>query len=388
MSKRSRFCHVMTEPERILKVFDVAGLVQGVGFRPAVFRLAQAAALAGWVQNRSDTVRIALEGTPSQIADFMQSLPSNLPRNARVDSSTEMSSRPVESGEALPGFTIVPSEEKCHVEILIPADLAVCAECEAEVLDPQDRRYGYAFTTCTNCGPRYTLVNAMPYDRERTTMASFPMCPLCRAEYEDPADRRFHAETIACPSCGPRLLLEGCQWQRRRWQPSRAGSPCISPAARSSPCAASAASCLAADAFNRNALTRLRAEKERPHKPFAVMAPDLTALRAILCRPAGGGSPAHLVGSAHRDSGHPSRDSRDPEICPWIFMAPDADTLGAMLPTSPLHKLLLEPLHGDAVPGFELLVMTSGNRRGEPICLTNRGGARQAERHRGLAALP
>lgn len=159
------------------------------------------------MQNRIGEVRLRLEGAAGVIDLFMQQLPNSLPCNARLDSVTEIESGDLSEGEGSPDFRILESCFSGSPTVVIPADLAMCASCRSEIMNQEDRRYGYPFTTCTHCGPRYTVVESMPYDRSRTTLSTFPLCPACTAEYEDHGDRRFHAESIACPQCGPRLML-------------------------------------------------------------------------------------------------------------------------------------------------------------------------------------
>jgi len=368
------------QSSKVRRVYDVTGVVQGVGFRPAVFRLAIAAGLAGWVQNRSDVVRIALEGTSARIREFMRELPSRLPENARIDSVVPVETRTFGPSEMTAGFSILESSNREDVEVVIPADLGMCPECAAEIGDPGNRRYGYPFTTCTACGPRYTVVKSMPYDRERTTMSGFPLCDKCREEYESPEDRRFHAESIACPACGPRLLLTNAAGKPVDGDPLRQARRELS---RGHIVAVRGIGgfLLAADALNPTALTLLRERKLRSHKPFAVMAPDVRTLKSFCVV-------THEAGKLLESSASPivildvKPEAADTERLPLDLITPDTMTLGAMLPTSPLHQLLLEPLRDDPVPLFRLLVMTSGNRRGEPICLSN---AEARERLGGVA---
>jgi hydrogenase maturation protein HypF len=349
------------------RLFDLTGVVQGVGFRPAVYRLARAAGLRGWIQNRNRSVRVCLSGDPNAVESFMRALPEKLPPNARIDSIHPVEDHLFRSADA-EEFSILDSAEGDGADVTIPADLAICADCAREVLDPHNRRYGYPFITCANCGPRYTVVNGMPYDRERTTMSVFPLCAKCRTEYENAADRRFRAETIACPDCGPRLSVHNA-----------AGDLLTTPSPLA--CARRALAdgrivalrgvggfLLACDAGNSETLAELRRRKTRPDKPFAVMARNIATLRRLCAVPpeaesmlASSAAPIVILdllpGSAAR------MDTRG--------VSPDSDTIGLMLPSSPLQVLLFEPLRGDPVPPFEFLVMTSGNRGGEPICLTD-----------------
>lgn len=367
---------------RVSRTFDLNGIVQGVGLRPTLYRRAKEGGLCGWIQNRSGVVRLHLEGETRAVEGFVQRLPQLLPPHARLDTLSEIESEALAEGEGCGDFQILPSEISGQPAVVIPADLALCEDCRREVLDPRNRRFGYAFTTCTRCGPRYTVVEAMPYDRERTTLAAFPLCPECRAEYENPTDRRFHAESIACPKCGPQLALLGADGRERAGDPVRETRAALS---RGGIVAVRGIGgfLLAVNAFDRSALQTLRDRKRRPHKPFAVMAPDLKTVRRFCAVP-----PEAESVLTSPEAPIVILDVL-PEVAragrlPLDLLTPDAPTLGVMLPTSPLHLMLLEPCAGDPVPRSELLVMTSGNRGGEPICLTN-GEAR--ERLGGIADL-
>ncbi len=369
-------------PSKVIRVFDLTGVVQGVGLRPTVYLLAEAAGLCGSVQNRTGVVRLRLEGEALAIEAFMRRLPQALPPNARLETVSEIESGVLPEGGGAKEFKILASAMSGHPTVVIPADLALCEDCRAEVQDPRDRRYGYPFTTCTRCGPRYTVVESMPYDRARTTLSAFPLCPACQTEYENPRNRRFHAESTACPQCGPRLALQDMRGATVAGDPLRA-------VRRELACGGIVGVrgiggfLLAANAFDRAALRTLRTRKHRPHKPFAVMAADLATVRrfcsvspeaeALLASPEAPIVILDVLPDAVRDA-----------RLPLDLLTPDAPTLGVMLPTSPLHLFLLTPLAGDPVPAFELLVMTSGNRGGEPICLTN---AEARERLGGIADL-
>lgn len=367
---------------KVIRTFDLTGIVQGVGLRPTVYLLAEKAGLCGWVQNRSGVVRLRLEGDARAVADFVGRLPQSLPPHARLDTLSEVESGALREGEGASSFRILPSEASGVPTVVIPADLALCSECRRELLDPHNRRYGYAFTTCTRCGPRYTVVESMPYDRERTTLSAFPLCPACRAEYADPRDRRFHAESMACPQCGPRLTLRDARGLEVGGDPVREARAAL---ARGRVVAVRGIGgyLLAATAFNREALQTLRARKRRPHKPFAVMAADLAVVRhfcavtpeaeALLASPEAPIVILDVLPEVIREG-----------LLPLDLLTPDAPTLGVMLPTSPLHLLLLTPLANDPVQPFPLLVMTSGNRGGEPICLSN---TEARERLNGIADL-
>ena len=213
----------------VTRTFDLTGVVQGVGLRPSLYLRAQEAGLRGWVQNRSGVVRLHLEGEACAVESFVRRLPELLPPHARLETLSEIESEALAAGGGCGDFRILPSETAGQPSVVIPADLALCEACRREVLDPRNRRYGYAFTTCTRCGPRYTVVEAMPYDRERTTLAAFPLCPECRAEYTDPADRRFHAESVACPRCGSHLTEKVSQFGSTPCKASYRCTDCLEP---------------------------------------------------------------------------------------------------------------------------------------------------------------
>jgi hydrogenase maturation protein HypF len=327
----------------------LTGVVQGVGFRPFVKRLADRVGVPGRIWNTGGGVVIDVEC--AELKAFLGPLHSEAPANARI----------VECAvEGLPevgyqSFDIVASELAPGAFTLISPDLATCPDCLREILDPTNRRHGYPFTNCTNCGPRYSIIRAVPYDRPNTTMASFTLCSRCRAEYNDPSDRRFHAEPNACPVCGPRL------------------TPDLDEAV-----AALAAGCivavkslggfqLACNAFRNEAVARLRAAKRRSRKPFAAMARDLAAVerwcevtaadRALLCSRA---APITLL------------RMRDPRAFP-PDLAPGLRELGVMLPYTPLHHLLFQGLRSRGPADF--VVMTSGNVSEEPIVISNQEAA-------------
>ena len=186
----------------------VRGVVQGVGFRPFVYRTARDRGLFGWVQNEADAVRLEVFGPAAEVGDFLETLRSGAPPQARVD-SVEIEELPPISVQDLEDalFEIRLAAGDALPQPTIPADLAICDACREEIEDPNQRRYRYPFTNCTNCGPRWSIIRQLPYDRPRTSMAQFPLCPACQAEYDDPADRRFHAQPVACPDCGPQLRL-------------------------------------------------------------------------------------------------------------------------------------------------------------------------------------
>lgn len=366
--------------EQRLRV-EIHGAVQGVGFRPYVYRLAVAMGLRGWVINDTQGVFIEVEGNRSTLEDFLARLSADKPPRARIDSLDAVWLAPVGYGD----FEIRHSQEQGVKTVLVLPDIATCADCLAEVADPADRRYRYPFTNCTNCGPRFTIIQALPYDRPHTTMAHFAMCPQCRAEYENPLDRRFHAQPIACPACGPQLALYGAPAgavfrdvsggrpgttarESGRWPRSAGGWHLMAEgegALRSAADALKAGAIVAVkglggfhlmvDAGNPQAVARLRERKPRRDKPFALMARDLDQART-LCRVSPQAAEALTGPEAPilllpRRAGAPVADN----------VAPDSPNLGVMLPYTPLHHLLLQELDFP-------VVATSGNLTDEPIC--------------------
>jgi hydrogenase maturation protein HypF len=353
-------------PER-LRV-RVTGVVQGVGFRPHVYRLARELGLAGWVHNDERGVVAEVEGDPDALDAFAARVATDAPPLAVVE--RVHSRRVAATGEER--FGIRKSARAGAAQALVSPDVAVCADCLAELLDPADRRYRYPFSSCTNCGPRYTIVKGVPYDRARTTMAAFALCPACRAEYEDPTDRRFHAEPIACPACGPQAqLLDAHGAPSRVWR----GVDAVAQAAAAIRAGRIVAVKglggyhLACRADDEHAVATLRSRKQREDKPFALMVPDLAAARALVAlAPADEAllaSPlAPILLAPRRDqcpSVHPWDEQTDSDRLVAPSVAPRSADLGVMLPATPLHHLLLR----DARCGP--LVMTSGNRSDEPI---------------------
>lgn len=342
----------------------VAGQVQGVGFRPFVYRLAQGLGLGGSVRNTPEGVVIEVEGTPEAVAAFDRRLPAELPPLARL---TRHASRPLAPcGETV--FRIEASAPGSGHDVLISPDVATCPDCLADMADPTNRRYRYPFTNCTNCGPRYTITRAIPYDRATTSMACFPLCPDCAAEYADPANRRFHAEPVACPVCGPRVWLADSQGQRRAADDAAiAGLAQALAEGRIAAVKGLGGFHLVCDATNDAAVTALRQRKHRPSKALAVMVADLEAAARLADLDAR--ARTLLTGTVRPIVLVPARE--DNGLAAGI--APDTDELGVMLPYTPLHHLLLQAFAQRIGPDRPAaLVMTSGNAGGEPISLGNR----------------
>jgi hydrogenase maturation protein HypF len=332
----------------------VRGIVQGVGFRPYVFSLARRRALRGRVFNNPDGVVIDVEGEQHEIDQFLDEIGMHPPPLAQIES---VECRGLLNPANYPDFRIIESAPAGKKFAPVSADVATCRDCLRELFDPRDRRYRYPFINCTNCGPRFSIVEGIPYDRAQTTMRDFPMCGACRAEYENPRDRRFHAEATACPVCGPQLWLT------------------VAPVQEIKLCGDDAVTCarqlllagqilaikglggfhLACDALNAEAVERLRGRKYREDKPFALMA-DSVAVIGEYCFV----SPVEedLLCSARRPV---VLLERRPHALIPPAVAPGVRTLGFMLPYTPIHCLLLEGLDRP-------LVMTSGNLSDEPIC--------------------
>jgi hydrogenase maturation protein HypF len=324
----------------------VEGVVQGVGFRPYVFRLAQGHGLRGTVRNDTRGVLVDVEGESGEVERFLRELPELAPPLARVERVSVDELPP--SGAT--GFAIVDSDAAGEPRALVAADGATCEDCLAELRDPRDRRHRYPFVNCTNCGPRFTIVRSVPYDRPATTMAGFEMCPACQAEYDDPRDRRFHAQPNACPACGPRARLAGVPLDGDAVA-AAAALLCAGAIVAVKGLGGYHLACLASDA---EAVARLRRRKQREDRPFALLARDLFAARELIdLRPAG----EELLTSPQRPIVvAPARAGA--RVAPAV--APRSRTLGVMLPYTPLHHLLA----GDAGAP---LVLTSGNVSDEPI---------------------
>ncbi len=338
----------------------LAGHVQGVGFRPFVYRLAQRYELLGSVQNRVGEVEIVAAGPAPVLERFIDDLVACAPPLSRPAISA---CEPIEAPD-LSGFEIIASSARAEAQVFVPPDYFMCDDCRQELGDPEDRRHGYPFINCTQCGPRYTLIEALPYDRPNTSMAAFALCAECDAEYRDPGDRRFHAEPVACARCGPSLCFQA------------AGADDISETAAALDAAAVAIAAgkivaikgiggyhLVCDATDASAVARLRQRKRRPHKPLAVMFPLIGEDGMDTVR-------RHVDPAAAEDelARGPMRPivlmKRQPCSDLAANVAPGLDEIGVFLPYSPLHQLLLERIGAP-------VVATSGNISGEPVLTDN-----------------
>ena len=329
---------------------DITGVVQGVGFRPAVARIAAEYGLRGFVYNDAGSVHCELEGTADGVDGAVDAIRHRPPPMARIG-TVHVTALDTQGDKA---FQIVGSRTGDGARTLVPPDIAACADCLREMRDPGDRRYGHPFITCTNCGPRYTVITDLPYDRPTTTMSGFPMCPACAAEYRDVTDRRYHAQTIACPDCGPRLAWRTADSDAERFGDPIAAAVAAIAAGQIVAVKGIGGYHLACRADNATVVAELRRRKTRPAKPFAVMAADLAAAgeiaviddaaAAVLGLPA---APIVLV---------PRRPGGVVEV-----VAPGLGDLGVMLAYSPVHHQLFDRL------GTVPLVMTSANQGGSPI---------------------
>ena len=340
----------------------IYGIVQGVGFRPTVSRHALSAGVRGTVCNFGPYVEIFLQGTPDQVERFRKLLETSPPKRASI---LKIDDAPVEDPPEYPDFSIIESG-KTRGEIFVSPDIAICGDCIREMYDPKDRRYLHPFINCTCCGPRLTILDALPYDRERTSMKEFPMCPDCAGEYHDPATRRYDAQPVCCPDCGPEVYLLGRQ---ERGREAIAVTREILASGRIAAVKGIGGFHLACDATSQEAVSRLRTLKNRPMKPFAVMMRDMEAVwRECYVTPAqeeillGHQKPILLL-------------RKRPGGLLAEAVAPDNPTVGVMLPYAPVQLLLFRYDGGPQVP--DCLVMTSGNVSGAPICREDRDVERE-----------
>ena len=335
----------------------ITGIVQGVGFRPFVYSLATRLSITGWVRNTSAGVEIEVDGAPEALDTFVHTLREEAPPLARIDEFHVQERAP----NSFSDFEIIHSEAIADAFQPISPDVSLCADCLRELLDPGDRRYRYPFINCTNCGPRFTIIKDIPYDRPHTTMAPFEMCPECASEYKDPLDRRFHAQPVACPVCGPHIWLEVDGESVAEREEALQAARRLLREGKILAVKGLGGFHLACDATNPDAVATLRRRKLRVDKPFALMMLDLATVEAHC-----------LFDDAERELLQSHQRPililfRRSESNVAQEVAPGQDTLGVMLPYTPLHVLLIEP-EEDFPPA---LVMTSGNLSEEPIAIEN-----------------
>jgi hydrogenase maturation protein HypF len=355
---------VTSVPAVIRTAVRVEGIVQGVGFRPFVYSLATGLGLSGLVGNDVDGVFAEVEGTPAAVREFLLILERDAPPLARIERVMATPMTPSGSTSATPAvFAIAASKPAGPRRTLVSADTATCADCLRELADPADRRFGYPFINCTNCGPRFTIVRDVPYDRALTTMAGFAMCGQCAAEYHDPADRRFHAQPTCCPACGPRLTLLDPAGGELPGEPLARAAELLRQG-RVLAIKGLGGYHLAVDAANEEAARLLRARKRREDRPFAVLAADLAAARRLCEVDAAAAdlltSPGRPIVLLPRLHGAGTSEAGTGGAAIAAATAPGNRQLGIMLPYTPLHHLLIRAA---ASP----LVLTSGNSSGEPI---------------------
>ena len=338
---------------------SISGMVQGVGFRPTVYRYAKASGLSGWVSNTSQGVIIEVEGESEKITDFLKCLKSSPPPRAEI-TNLVASSLPLQNDRQ---FRILPSLTKTRPKTQISPDIAVCPECLKEILDSADRRYLYPFLNCTNCRPRFTIIKSIPYDRLQTTMEKFAICPACRQEYEDPVNRRFHAQPNACPQCGPEVKLVRGREPEILSKRTSSIEKTIELLRQGKIIAIKGLGGfhLACDGLNNKAIGKLRKRKYREDKPFALMARDLDTIRRY-CEVSA--EEERLLVSWKRPIVLVRKKRNIAEQ-----IAPNNKYLGFMLPYTPLHHLLFS-LSSARYP-LSILVMTSANLSDEPICFEN-----------------
>jgi hydrogenase maturation protein HypF len=346
----------MVKPETKQRaIINVRGVVQGVGFRPFVYRLSAAHHLTGWVRNTSGKVEIEVEGDKTAIRQFLMELAAQAPPMAHIEDIQTKFSSP----RGYTDFQIQASLARENQYQLVSPDIATCAECREEIFDPSNRRFRYAFTNCTNCGPRFTIIEDIPYDRPNTTMRDFKMCPRCQREYDDPLNRRFHAQPNACPDCGPQLELTDNNGKKVKCADVIRKAAELLQNGKILAIRGLGGFQLACDATDSAAVNLLRARKNRPAKPFAVMAATIEDIM-LHCRVSR--AEAELLSSPQAPIVLLRWNTKFSDIAPNV--APDLKYLGMMLPYTPLHHLLLRETGRP-------LVMTSANLSEEPIAKDN-----------------
>jgi hydrogenase maturation protein HypF len=341
----------------------IKGAIQGVGFRPFIYRLATELELTGWVSNSGQGVLLEVEGTSDRIDIFQHRLQTENPPQSRISHIVSSRLTPLNDKEFIirPSATNLDGQDYLHMSTIVSPDLATCNDCRDEIFNPKNRRYRYPFTNCTNCGPRYSIIEKIPYDRHHTAMRNFPLCPECQTEYTDPSNRRFHAQPNACPICGPQLAL----WNWDGQVIAQGDRALLAAAAQITQGKILAVKGLGGfhlmvDARSSNGVQQLRQRKQRPHQPFALMYPSLAQIQSdcVVSELA-----ANLLQSAAAPIVLLPKKSQS--IIPCTDVAPGNPNLGVMLPYSPLHHLLMAALQFP-------IVATSGNLASEPICIDER----------------
>lgn len=347
--------------------FTVSGVVQGVGFRPFVHRLAVDLGLTGFVGNDAQAVFIEVQGPPAELTEFEHRLTHQAPPSAVV---TDVRSHPVTARDDA-AFTIVASAGGSGIRTLVSPDIATCDRCVSELFDPSDRRHRHPFVTCTDCGPRFTIMRDLPYDRPATTMAGFAMCSRCADEYADIRDHRYHAQPIACPDCGPTLRFEAPGQRIGGTDAALAAAQRALAQGRIVAVKGVGGYHLACRADDPGPIARLRARKARDQKPFALLARDLSVVRRLTTPSA----------DEERVLAHPARPivllHRRPDAPVDPSVAPHNPLLGVLLPYTPIHHLLLAPVPESDLLPLDVLVMTSANISDEPLCFDDADAARR-----------
>ena len=343
---------------------DIKGIVQGVGFRPFVYNLAARYDLTGWVKNTTGGVEIEVAGSQKALDQFLEDLQNEAPPLSMIDSIEHK----ITSVEGHGSFQIHNSSTSSTGILPISPDVSICSDCLDELFSPQDFRFRYPFINCTNCGPRFTIIQDIPYDRPKTTMADFTLCQICQAEYEDPLNRRFHAQPVACPKCGPQIWLESSRKPGEKIDTGDSAlNKCQSLLGKGKIIAIKGLGGfhLACNAADKKAVQLLRSRKDRPSKPLAVMMPNLETVREH-CEISE--AEADLLSSPQRPILLLLKNEKStlPDE-----VAPGQNTLGVMLPYTPLHYLLFSTGSDYPDAPYSVLVMTSANFKGNPIITDN-----------------